>query len=132
MTTGALGSSHLGVLVARIRRVTLASGRAVWTGYDDRGRQIVALRAEKELEGFDLYLRETPMSLARAEDRAQRRARRRNRAAAKAGLGNTGSDVDTTQPAPCRSRRGLQEARALEILSRLSSIPEGGDDLGDL
>lgn len=132
MDPAASGSSYLGVLVARIRRVTLASGREIWTGYDDFGRQIVAVSPEQEPNAFDVHLRETPMSIAQAEDRIARRARKRSLAGIKAAISNIPPSGAPAGKRHSRSREAEKEVRVREILSRLTPIPEGGDDPGDL
>ena len=125
-------STHLGQLVARIRRLTLARGRIIWTGYDDFGRQIVAVPADQEPEAFDVYLRDTPTSIAQAEDRLARRARKRSLRGIKAAICNMPTDSSDESRGHSRSQKARKEARAREVLLRLSPIPQGGDELGSL
>lgn len=122
-------SKVLGAHVARLRHITLASGRKVFTGYDDLGRQIIAVPSVEEPDVIDVYLRETTMSETVREERIARRARRRSLKAIKAGIRNMPAEEVVMRP---RSQRAQSDARALEVLSRLPSIPARGDDLGDL
>lgn len=122
-------SRALGDLVARIRRVMLASGRAIWSGYDNRGRQFIAVPANAEPGALDVYIRETPSSVAYEEDRRARRARRRSLASIKAGVRNVSAEDVAVRGGVPRSREAAKVERAREILSRLGNLPEGGDDV---
>lgn len=127
----ASASKVLGAHVARLRHITLASGRKVFTGYDDLGRQIIAVPSVEDPEVVDVYMRETTTSAAVREERIARKARRRSLRAIKAGIRNISVDEGAVSARRAQSHRAQSEDRAREVLSRLSPIPAGGDDLGD-
>jgi len=122
----------LGAYVARLRHVTLAGGRTILTGYDDLGRQIIAVPCSREPGALEVYMRETPTSEAVREERIARKARRRSLKAIKASIRNLPVDEAASFQQRPRSRNAQSEDRAREVLSRLSPIPAGGDDLGNL
>lgn len=102
------------------------------TGYDDSGRQVIAVPSLEEPGVVDVYVRETAISEAIREERIARKARRRSLKAIKASIRNLPADDAAACGSGRKSARAQTEDRAREALSRLPPIPAGGDDIADI